>query len=206
MIRRTLYLLVMTVAAACSSKHAAVPLTTADSATRRKPGDAIDSILPMAEYLKRFRVGTDSTATLAGGEVTRDALVRRFLAAVSRGDTATLASLLITRAEFAWLLFPDHRYASPPYELDPAIFWGQITAANGKGVSRLVQRHRGATLALDGLQCGRDTLQLAHGPATFWGPCSVRYRAGDSTLTRQLFGSIVERDGRMKFLSYANDF
>jgi hypothetical protein len=34
----------------------------------------------------------------------------------------------------------------------------------------------------------------------------VRYREGDRLVTRRLFGSIVEREGRFKLLSFANDY
>ncbi|MEO5798976.1 MAG: hypothetical protein ABIZ70_00895 [Gemmatimonadales bacterium] len=199
-------LLLMLLGAACSGKAGTAALATTDSVSWRKPGDVVDSIFPMAEYERRFRIGTDSTATIASSIGSRDALARTFLAALARGDTATLASLAISRSEFAWVIFPDHRYAAPPYELDPALFWRQITQANSKGISRALQRHRGKTLAFIALSCQRDTLQMLHGPTALWGPCSMKYRVNDSTVTRQLFGTIVERSGKMKFLSYANDF
>ncbi|MES2306849.1 MAG: hypothetical protein V4558_15200 [Gemmatimonadota bacterium] len=206
MIRRIATVLAAVVLSACTTKSDATVRVAVDSAPWRRPGDAIDSILPMAEYLRRFRVGVDSPAALTSGYTTREALVRGYLAALSRSDTATLSRLLVTRAEFAWLLFPDHRYAAAPYELDPAIFWRQVTQSNAKGMARALARHRGMSLALLELQCTRDTLQLVRGRTALWGPCQVTYRAGDSTFTRQLFGSIVDRDGGVKFLSYANDF
>lgn len=204
MIRSALMLWLIVATAACSSKP--VLVAAANRTDWRKPGDVIDSILPMPEYLRRFRIGVDSPPALSGESTTREALTMSFLGALSRGDTATLAALAVSRAEFAWLLFPDHRYAATPYELDPALFWRQITGSNAKGISRALQRHRGVPLALVDLACQRDTLQFRRGPTRLWGPCRVTYRAADSTITRQLFGSIVERGGRMKFLSYASDF
>ena len=201
--RNKLIWLVALLAGACSSKPA---VSSADSAPGRKPGDKIDSILPMTEYVRRFRVGVDAPAALRGGATTRDALARDYLAALARRDTTALAGMLVSRGELAWLIFPDHRYAAAPYELDPAILWGQLTHANSKGLTRAMQRYGGVPMALLALECSRDTLQLTRGPARLWGPCTVRYRAGDSTLTRRLFGSILERDGRAKFLSYANEF
>jgi hypothetical protein len=172
----------------------------------RKPGDKIDSILPMAEYVRRFRTGLAEPTAFAGGAADRDALARRFLDAVSRRDTAVLRSLLVTRAEFAWLVFPDHLYSHPPYELDPDIFWLQLREETGKGATRVLQRYGGVPLTYLGLQCQRDTVQIVSGPDTVWSKCRLRYRAGDSTLTRGLFGSIVQRGSQSKFLSYHSEF
>lgn len=172
----------------------------------RKPGDKIDSILPMPEYLRRFREGLSQPAAFRGGAGSREALARRFLAAVSARDTAAFAALRISRAEFAWLVFPHHLYAAPPYELDPALFWMQLTAGSAKGLGRTLERLGGRALTFRALDCRRDTLQVRGGPVRVWSSCGVRYQEGDRLLTRRLFGSIVEREGRFKLLSYANDF
>lgn len=172
----------------------------------RKPGDKIDSILPMPEYLRRFREGLTQPAEFEGGAASRDALARRFLAAVSARDTAAFRSMVLSRAEFAWLVFPHHIYAAPPYDLDPAIFWMQLTAGSAKGLGRTLERLGGKALVFQSVDCERDTLQVKGGPIRLWSSCRVRYREGDGLLTRRLFGSIVEREGRFKLLSYANDF
>ena len=197
-------LLTVLLLAACSAEPAEV--ATTDSTPWRKPGDAVDSILPMPEYLRRFRAGTDSVAALTGGAPTREALAQRFLEAVATRDSVTLGQLLVSRAEFGWLVFPDHIYAAPPYELDPAVFWMQLVAGSAKGSARVLERVGGQPLAFVGLDCQRDTLQLRQGPATVWGPCTIRYREGDSTVARRLFASIIERDGAAKFLGYSNEF
>ena len=203
--------LLLVLAAACSRADAGrtgtLAVHPADTAHPwRKPGDKIDSILPMPEYLRRFRQGLSEPAGLTGGATSRNELARRFLAAVTARDTAAFAALVVNRAEFAWLVFPQHRYHNPPYELDPEVFWLQVTAGSAKGLHRTLERYSGARLAMINIDCERDTLQLTSGPARLWSSCAVRYHVGDSTETRKLFGSIVERDGRMKLLSFANDF
>lgn len=193
--------------AACGGAREAPPVAAADSSRPwAQPGDVIDSILPMAEYQRRFREGLVEVTALEGGAESPEALARGFLAAVSARDTAALRQMLLTRAEFAWLLFPDHRYSEPPYELDPAIFWMQVTAENGKGLERVLQRYAGMPLTMERLECRADTLQMLRGPTTLLGPCTVRYRTADSTITRRLFGSVIKREGRVKFVSYANEF
>jgi len=196
----------------------AAPAQTAAADTARpwrKPGDKIDSILPMPEYLRRFREGLVEPIQLSNGATDRESLAREFLKGVSRQDTAALGRMLITRAEFAWLLFPEHRYAVPPYELDPAIFWMQLQAQSQTGFHRVLERYGGKPMAYLGLRCQRDTLQIVTSTPTrttpvIWSPCLIRYRVrygtGDSTYTKRLFGSIVVQGGRAKFLTYANDF
>lgn len=193
--------------AACGAGREAAPVAAADSSRPwAQPGDVIDSILPMAEYQRRFRQGLVEATALQGGAESPEALVRGFLSAISARDTAALRRMVLSRAEFAWLLFPDHRYSEPPYDLDPAIFWMQVTAENGKGLERVLQRYGGSPITLQRLECTADTLQMLRGPTTLLGPCTVRYRTADSTITRRLFGSVIARDGRMKFVSYNNDF
>ena len=172
----------------------------------RKPGDKVDSILPMAEYIRRFRSGLVEPAAFEDGAPDRETLARRYLAAVSRRDTAALRGMLVTRAEFAWLVFPDHLYSRPPYELDPDIFWLQLREETGKGATRVLQRYGGVPLTYAGMECQRDTVQIVSGPDTVWNKCRLSYRTADSTLTRGLFGSIVQRRGRFKFLSYHTEF
>ena len=172
----------------------------------RQPGDVIDSILPMAEHERRFREGLTEVASLSGGEPSRDALAQRFFEALEQRDSLTLHGLLVNRAEFAWLVFPNHLYRQAPYELDPGTLWMQLQQGSAKGLARALERHGGQQLTLQDMGCQQDTLQLVSGSMSMWGKCQLRYQEGDSTLTRRLFGSMVEQDGVVKFLSYANDF
>jgi hypothetical protein len=172
----------------------------------RKPGDVIDSIFPMDTMVARFRQGVPEVTALSGGAPSRDSLVRRFLTAVETRDSQAIQEMVISRPEFAWLVFPDHIYHEPPYELDPKIFWLQLSAPSSKGIKDLLRRYGGAALALDSLACQRDTLQLSRGEMTMWSPCVVHYHAPEGEMSAELFGSIVEHGGMAKFLSYRNSF
>jgi hypothetical protein len=197
-------LLVLAVAG-CGRKEA--PAVLDAERPWRKPGDKIDSILPMDELIRRFRVDVPAVTQFDGGEVSRDKLALRFVDALARSDSATVRDLLISKAEFAWLFFPDHLYAREPYALDPDIFWLQLTEETKKGSGRMLQRYGGQPLKFLGLEgCQRDTLQIRQGPDTVWSGCKVHYTVRDSTLTRMLFGSVVQRNGRFKFLSYHTEF
>jgi hypothetical protein len=202
----------ISLAAACARSDAqpsaaqAVAVVSDAARPWRKPEDKIDSILPMPEYLRRFRVGVAEPARFAGGAADREALARKFLSGVAKRDTAALRNLLLSQAEFAWLLFPDHVYSRPPYELDPALFWMQLRSESDKGLETVLRREGGRSLALVAVHCARDTVQVRARSVRIWSPCTVRYRSGNGVVSHRLFGSIVERDGRMKLLSLANDF
>jgi hypothetical protein len=207
--RRTFMQAVVVIAmAGCSTREKLPPVAVAGTERPwRKPGDKIDSILPMDELIRRFRSGVPEVQRLEGGETSRDRLAQRFMAALGRADSAAVRDLLLTKAEFAWLVFPDHLYAREPYALDPDIFWLQLTQETRKGSGRMLQRYGGQPLTYLGLEgCRRDTLQIRSGPDTIWSGCKVHYRVRDSVLTRMLFGSMVQRDGRFKLLSYHTEF
>jgi hypothetical protein len=173
----------------------------------RQPGDVIDSIFPMEVMLARFRASVPEVTALQGGASDREGLARRFMNAVAAGDSTTLTGLLVNRAEYAWLVYPEHLYVKPPYELDPAIHWLQVQASSAKGMARVLERYGSRPLAFEALACEVDTVQFKGSTGIrAWAPCTVTYRANDSTLTRRLFGTIVERDGVAKFLGYANEF
>jgi hypothetical protein len=160
----------------------------------------------MDEMMRRFRIGASKPARFERGAPDRDSLARWFLAALSREDTTTLGNLLVTRGEFAWLVFPDHLYAKAPYELDPEIFWLQLQAQTSEGLSQLLRRRGGRSMRFLSLQCQADTLAGKGPEVRFWAPCAVRYIVSDTVRNEQLFGSIVEYRGTAKFLGYRPSF
>lgn len=172
----------------------------------RKPGDVVDSILPMEEYERRFREGVAPADSLTGGAADIETLTRRVLAAIAARDTAGLAALAITRAEFAYLVYPSHIYRAAPYELDPGLFWLQIQQGSSKGAGQLLNHYGGRRLTLREVSCSVDTLQLqGASDIRMWAPCEVQMEVDDSAVTGRLFGTIVELDGHMKLMGYAND-
>jgi len=182
---------------------AAAPPSIAERWTQQ-PGLRVDSILPMEVQLARFRHGLPVVTALDNGARSADDLVRQFLTAVGKADTAALAGLTLSRAEYAWLYFPTSVYATAPYELPPDIAWTLSTAVNEKGVSRVVHRLGGAAIRFHGYRCGQEAREGAN---RFWRQCTLEYEhPEEGRVSRRLFGTIMERDRRYKFLSYANDF
>ncbi len=178
----------------------------ADSTSYRPSSQGIvDSALPIDTLLHRFRSTLpDTPTTLLGGESSPERLSRALLTALTANDTARLRALVVSRTEFAWLYYPHTHWIRPPYEMGPDLVWLQVAANSEKGLVRLVRRYGGRSLRFDGLSCADSVLR--EGPNTIVQGCRVRFAAADSAARElQLFGSLLNRDGRYKFVSYAND-
>ena len=134
-----------------------------------------------------------------------DELVSSFVGSLESADTAALLRLTISRAEFAYLVFPDSPFSAPPYAQAPDLVWMRHATTSGTGLNRLLARAGGASLGFRSWSC--SALPEKQGVNRVWGGCKVRFaRGGDTEQTLQLFASIIERQGRFKILSYANAF
>jgi hypothetical protein len=191
-------------ASSARAGSAGPPASAEDGSRRPRPGYAVDSVLPPEEALRRFRAGLTPVARLAGGATSRDRLVAAFVRAVETRDTSALRGLEMSKAEFAYLLYPSSIYTRPPFQQQPEIVWMLQRANGGAGYRRLVERYAGRPLGYRGHRC--DGEPEVRGENRIWGGCTLGYqRARGDTATGRLFGAILEREGRFKFVSYAND-
>ena len=172
--------------------------SSADTATTR---GVVDSALPPGEALHRFRSGLDSPRTMSGPR-TRDQLFHAFVTGFRRKDRGALEQLALTRAEFAFLVFPELRISRPPYNQPPDVEWMLSQAASGGGLTKLL--NRADQLELQSYEC--PSKPEREGPLTLWRQCLIRVRDAGEVRQLQLFGTIVERDGRFKFSGFRNDF
>jgi len=186
--------------AACSP---AIP-DAAPAARTTSYAGVVDSVVPRDEALRRFPAGLAEPSGLDGAAATsRDALVRAFVQAVESGDSAGVRALVLTRAEFGWLYYPTTPQGLPPYELSPSLLWFLTDGATSQGVRRLFEERAGRPLGYRGYRC--DPAPSREGANTVWGPCLVRrLQAAGDTVEERLFGLILERAGRFKFVSLAN--
>jgi hypothetical protein len=164
----------------------------------------VDSAIPLDEALRRFRADIRDTPTvLVGGARSRDALVAAFAQAVKRGDSVALRRMAMTRAEFAFLVYPSSQYTRPPYRQQPEIVWLLLSGASEKGLKRLVERRRAMPFRLISSACQEPS---SEGENRVWRGCAIRrVRAPGDTATERLFGPIIERQGQFKFYSYGNE-
>ena len=175
-----------------------------DSIVRSRPGYIVDSILPVEEEIRRFQATIAEPPTrFSGGATGRAALVKKFVQALERSDTTALAALVIDRAEFGYLIYPTSPNAAPPYRQAPDLVWMARSASTDKSMTRLLSRFGGKALGYVGFTCP-DSVDH-QGKNRVWSRCVVKRltSAGDTTRLR-MFGAIVGREGRFKFLSLTN--
>lgn len=169
----------------------------------------VDSALPIGEQLRRFRgrLGP-APGALVDGAPTRDSLVRLVVRALARRDTAALVRASVTAREFAYFYYPGNSLSRPPYELSPDIMWLTLRARSDRGLGRLLSRRGGAPVRLRGYSCApRAEVQRESGSAVrIWTNCTVTVRRRDGAPeSAPLFAAILERSGRFKVLSFANE-
>ncbi|HEY9227154.1 MAG TPA: hypothetical protein VIP11_10935 [Gemmatimonadaceae bacterium] len=178
-----------------------------DSINRAQPGYVVDSILPVEEELRRFRnaVGGTTATALSNGSNSRDELVRRIVRDVSNRDSTDLRALALTPREFADLVYPSSPYTHPPYRTAPGLVWMQIREPSASGLRRLLARRGGTRFEYVDHTCAAKPDK--QGKNTFWNECQVRVTGPDGeTTTQHWFGSIIERDGQFKLVSFSNQF
>jgi hypothetical protein len=157
----------------------------------------------MEEMIHRFQDQLPATSALTGGEPSPEALVRRYLAALARRDSTTLGTLIVTRAEYGYLAFPNTALALPPYQLDPAYAWFHLRSESESGIRRALAKYGGGALEYDAHQCSADATEGR--AATIWEDCRVQLRVGNGMpFEVAMFGAIIEYRGQFKFLSYAS--
>lgn len=178
--------------------------STIDSATAAAlVPQHVDSALPREVELARFRADLGAApATLSGGTSTRDALVSAYVRALRARDTLGLKSLGMSKAEFAWLYYPDSPIGKPPYDLSPGLMWFQMEGNGSKGLTHAMSERGGIDLHVIGYSCDPVETQ---GKNRLHKRCMLRrMQAPGDTVSELLFGGILERDGRFKFISFAN--
>lgn len=178
-----------------------------DSINRASPGYVVDSILPVEETIRRFRaaVGGEPVIGLAASSRSREALVRRFMKALAARDSVDLRAMALNAREFADLVYPESPYTHPPYRQSPALVWIQIQNPSASGFTRLVRRLGNQPLRYVDHKCDADPDR--QGSNLIWTNCFVRLRSpNEPTTSHRLFGSIIERDGNFKIVSYRNEF
>jgi hypothetical protein len=182
---------------------AALGCDRADMRVEGRPARVVDSILSREEALRRFQRKLTPVARLEGSYESRDSLVAAFVKALGDRDTAALASMAVTPAEFGYLYYPTTPQSLPPYDLEPGLMWHLLRERSERGIRRALAVYGGQRLQLLSHDCGEGSSR--EGENTLMGPCVLRVRntPGKSTSVR-LLSQIIERGGRYKILSYAN--
>jgi hypothetical protein len=137
---------------------------------------------------------------LKSGAQTRDALVEEFITSLEQADTARLRELALTAGEFIDLYYPASIFARAPYKQSPELRWLLLQQQSEKGLNRLLQRFGGQVAGFQGYRCA---VQQTEANSTISDRCTVEWAAHREPV--RLFSTIIERDSRFKFVSFAND-
>ena len=178
-----------------------------DSINRASPGYVVDSILPVEETIRRFSaaIGGEPVRQLETASGSRAALVRRFMKALAAGDSTDLRAMALSAREFIDLVYPESPYTHPPYRQSPALVWSQIQNPSASGFTRLVRRLGNQPLRYVDHKCDANPDRQGHN--LIWTNCLVQVRSpNEPTTSHRLFGSIIQRDGKFKIVSYKNEF
>ena len=153
--------------------------------------------------LTLFRLGLEPIDRLHDAAQTPVELIDRLVRALHHSDTATLRSIVVSRREFAYLFYPSSHFTRAPTKQEPGLAWFLHLQASEKGVTRLLSRLGGESLMLLDSRCSAP---VRMGPNLLWSDCAQRVARDGDTLTMRLIGGVLERDGRFKIYTYANDF
>jgi hypothetical protein len=163
-----------------------------------------DTLHPTEESLRRFRAGLPQATKLYPSFKSLEDVARAYVTALATNDRAAIAGTLMSRAEFAWLYYPESHISRPPYELPVGIAWFELEGNSLAGVRRALSSYGGRRIALRALEC--ESRPVVHGENRLWNGCIVTLTLDDGRPARlRLFGSILERHGAFKLASAAND-
>lgn len=164
--------------------------------------EVIDSVLPGNEALDHFRADIAEVPTeLRGVASSPEALLGEVLDILAAHDTAGFERIALDRAEFAYLYYPSSPLSRAPYQLPPELAWFRMQQENRIGVLRMLREMGGSRLRGAELVC-LDTPTM-QGRNRIWTACRVRTAGGEDL---RLFGALIERNGRWKVITFANDF
>lgn len=170
---------------------------------RKTPGYVVDSVFSPEENLRRFQATVAAPAgnRLSAGAPSTDDLLRRYWAMLSIGDTLAMTPLIVSRAEYAYLYFPESIEGASG--MPPAVGWELIVRQSGRGLTRaLFQAQRGPSTVVRTL-CSGEPQPM--GKSKLYGPCGVVIRRNGTEETLWIVKSLLERDGVHKLLGLQNE-
>ena len=184
--------------AACSDRpNAQAVATPAASGGEGGSPFSLDSALTL------FREGLEPISELESAQPSIDSTFRRFVRMLEQRDTATLRAMVMTRREFAYLYYPTSPFTRAPTKQEPGLVWFLHINNSQKGAARTLDRFGGRPMRfLDNTCKGPPRTE---GDNRLWADCIQRFVDGRDTATIRLFGGMIERHGRIKIFSYAND-
>lgn len=178
-------------------------LVPSQDSLRKTPGYVVDSVFSPEENLRRFQATVSGPVPqrLSGGAPSTDALIRRYWDLLVAKDTLAMTPLIVSRAEYAYLYFPES--VEGANGMPPHIGWELILSQTGRGLTRaLLAAGRGPATVLR-TECSSTPVRM--GRSTVYGPCGVVVRRAGFEETIWLAKTLIERDGVHKLLGLQNE-
>lgn len=169
----------------------------------KTPGYVVDSVFSPEENLRRFQatVTGDPPTRLSGGAASTDALLREYWALLSTSDTLGMSHLIVSRAEYAYLYFPESTEGASG--MPPHIGWELILRQSGRGLTRALREALVEPAPVVRTECSAEPRTV--GRSTIYGPCGVVIRRNGFERTLWIANTLIERDGIHKLMGLQNE-
>lgn len=171
------------------------------STVREEPVTEVATTPAPDDQLAAFTADLDERPVrLRGGASSLNVLAERFVRGVQERDTAGIRSIHISKAEFAYLVYPTHPQARPPYSLPPEVMWMMTESSSAKALEKFVATALRRSANIQSVVCEGVTAQ---GKNRLHSGCvAIAAESSRGEELRIPLGPIIEREGRFKFASF----
>lgn len=169
----------------------------------KTPGYVVDSIFPPEEALRRFQAEVVGPAPLqlAEGAASTDALLRRYWSLLVRHDTLAMTPLVVSKAEFAYLYYPEGAEASNG--VPPNVAWMLLGHNSGRGLTRALRAASTRDTTVRAAVCTGLTQRVGQGE--LYGPCGVVLPSAGGLDTVWVAKTLFRRNGVHKLMGFHNE-
>lgn len=133
-----------------------------------------------------------------------EALARSVLAHLAAQDRAGLERLMLTRDEFEALVWPHLPVSRPETNMPMSFVWNRLRQQSDGRLAQVVAAHGGAPYTFVAIAFTGERSSYGGVSVVRDSVITVRTAAG-SVERLELFGSMIEQDGRYKVFSFVTD-
>jgi len=141
-------------------------------------------------------------SSLENGQPSLRALAELALQAAEAGDALALNSLRVTEREYKELFFPEFPEAGPGHNIPCDFHWYHLNVRSLKGVQDVIDEHAGRKYELLDVIATQGVESFKTFKAHKKVELKVRLSADGAEVQIRLFGSVMERAGEFKILSF----
>lgn len=139
---------------------------------------------------------------LDNGQVSLRALAELALQAAAAGDAVALNSLRVTEREYKEHFFPELPEAGPTHNIPVEFHWYHLNLRSLKGLQDVIDEHAGQRYELLDVFATQGAQDFKTFRAHRKVELKVRRAPDGAEAQIRLFGSVLERNGEFKILSF----